>query len=223
MRVLVVEDETYLAEAIQAGLKRETIAADVVNDGDSALERLAVNAYDVVLLDRDIPGTHGDEVCKIVTTTYPECRVLMLTAARHLNDKVSGLEQGADDYLTKPFEFVELVARLRALNRRTGTPTPPVLEGSGIQLDPFRHEVIRDGRNIRLGRKEFAVLELLLAANGGYVSTETLLEKAWDENADPFTNTVRVTMSTLRKRLGAPNPIETMPGVGYRIDPSTNA
>lgn len=217
MRVLVVEDEIYLAEAIQIGLRREAIATDIIHDGLEALERLAVNEYDAVVLDRDIPGMHGDDVCKVIASDYPDVRVLMLTAARRLNDKVDGLSLGADDYLSKPFEFAELVARLRALNRRSSQARPPVYECGDLRLDPFRREVYRNGRFIRLGRKEFAVLELLLIHRGGFVTTETLLEKAWDENADPFTNVVRVTMSTLRKRLGDPNPIETVPGIGYRL------
>lgn len=217
MRVLIVEDEVYLAEAIQEGLRLEAIAADVVHDGDTASEYLAATPYDIVILDRDIPGMHGDAVCRLVNTEYPGCRVLMLTAARRLDDKVSGLSLGADDYLAKPFEFPELVARLRALARRTQVAAPVVLEARGIRLDPFRRRVTRDGQPLTLGRKEFAVLELLLAAEGGLVSAETILEKAWDENADPFTSTVRVTLSTLRKKLGDPPVISTVPGVGYRI------
>lgn len=221
MRALIVEDEPYLAEAIQTGLRRETIAADVVNDGDAALEFLAVNDYDVVVLDRDIPGVHGDAVCAHIASEHPACRVIMLTAARTLDDKVTGFELGADDYLAKPFEFPELVMRLRALERRTQAARPPVLEAVGVTLDPFRREVYRNGRLVRLSRKEFAVLDVLMNAAGGVVSAETLLEKAWDANADPFTNTIRVTISNLRKRLGEPRVIHTVPGVGYRFgDPS---
>ncbi|MFD3416669.1 response regulator transcription factor [Streptomyces decoyicus] len=218
MRVLVVEDELYLAEAVQAGLRLEAIASDIVGDGDSALERLSVNEYDVVVLDRDIPGTHGDDVCRIIVERQLGCRVLMLTAASHLQEKVTGFEVGADDYLTKPFDLKELVVRLRSLARRPRESTPPVLEYAGIRLDPFRREVFRSGRYISLTRKQFAILEILMTARGGVVSAETLLERAWDENADPFTNAVRITISTLRKRLGEPSPIHTVPGVGYRLD-----
>jgi two-component system response regulator VanR len=217
MRVLVAEDEVYLAEAIQAGLRRETIAADVVNDGAAALEALEVNDYDAVVLDRDLPGVHGDDVCSWVVENRPGCRVLMLTAAGTLDDKVSGFELGADDYLAKPFDFPELVVRLRALERRPSEARPPVLERGGVRLDPFRREVYRNGRLVRLSRKEFAVLDVLMRAEGGVISAETLLEKAWDANADPFTNTIRVTISNLRKRLGEPWVIETVPGAGYRF------
>lgn len=217
MRALIVEDETYLGEAIQSGLRRETIAADLVADGDTAIEFLSVNDYDVLVLDRDIPGTHGDDVCAWAIAHRPDCRVLMLTAAASLRDKVSGFELGADDYLAKPFEFPELVMRLRALERRPAASQPPVIEAAGVALDPFRREVYRDGRLVRLSRKEFAVLDVLMRMRGGVVSAETLLEKAWDANADPFTNTIRVTISNLRKRLGEPWVIETVPGSGYRF------
>lgn len=217
MRALIVEDETYLAEAIRTGLRREMIAADMVHDGDTAVEYLSVNDYDVVVLDRDLPGLHGDDVCAWVTAHRPECRVLMLTAAHSLGDKVTGFERGADDYLSKPFAFPELIARLRALGRRAGASHPPVMEAHGIRLDSFRREVYRDTRLVRLANKEFAVLELLMAAGGGVLSTETLLEKGWDENADPFTNTVRVTLSNLRKNLGEPRLIHTVVGAGYRF------
>jgi two-component system response regulator VanR len=217
MRALIVEDEVYLGEAVQTGLRRETIAADLVHDGDTAIEYLSVNDYDVVVLDRDLPGRHGDEVCAWVIANRPSCRVLMLTAAGSLGDKVTGFELGADDYLAKPFDFQELVVRLRALERRPVVSQPPVLEAAGVTLDPFRREVYRDGRLVRLSRKEFAVLELLMRSCGGVVSAETLLEKAWDANADPFTNTVQVTISNLRKRLGSPWVIETDPGSGYRF------
>ncbi len=217
MRVLVVEDEVYLADAIRTGLSRESFAVDVVYDGEAALDKLSVSEYDAVVLDRDLPRVHGDDVCTWIAENRPECRVLMLTAARTLRDTVDGLELGADDYLAKPFQFPELVARLRALERRAGASQPPVLESQGVRLDPFRREVYRDGRLVRLSNKEFAVLALLMRADGGVVSAETLLEKAWDENADPFTNTVRVTISTLRKRLGDPWLIHTVSGVGYRF------
>ena len=217
MRVLIVEDEEYLADAIRTGLRREGLAVDVAPDGHAALENLAVNDYDVVVLDRDLPGIHGDDICAWIVENRRGCRILMLTAARALRDRVDGFELGADDYLAKPFEFPELVARLRALERRTGASHPPVLEASGVRLDPFRRETYRDGRLVRLSNKEFAVLALLMRAGGGVVSAEALLEKAWDENADPFTNTVRVTISNLRKRLGDPWLVHTVPGVGYRF------
>ncbi|QYM75116.1 response regulator transcription factor [Leucobacter luti] len=217
MRTLIVEDEIYLAEAIRTGLRREMMAVDMVHDGHTAVEYLSVNDYDIVVLDRDLPGLHGDDVCAWVTAHRPECRVLMLTAAHSLRDKVAGFEQGADDYLAKPFAFPELIARIRALGRRAGASHPPVLEAEGIRLDSFRREAYRDGRLLRLANKEFAVLELLMSAAGGVLSTETLLEKAWDENADPFTNTVRVTLSNLRKHLGEPGLIHTVVGSGYRF------
>ena len=217
MRVLVVEDEVYLAEAIQAGLRLEAIAADLAFDGDTALEAVTVNAYDVVVLDRDLPGISGDVVCGQIVAQGIGCRVLMLTAAGDLDDKVIGFELGADDYLTKPFELRELVVRLRALVRRPSTATPTVLEYAGVRLDPYRREVYRFGHYVKLTRKQFAVLEVLMAARGGVISAEMLLEKAWDENADPFSNAVRITISALRKRLGDPWVIHTVPGVGYRI------
>lgn len=217
MRVLVVEDEVDLAEAVRTGLGYESIAADVVTSGGAALEAVAVNDYDVVVLDRDLPGVHGDEVCRVIVREHPLVRVLMLTAATRLEEKVGGFELGADDYLTKPFAFAELVARLRALRRRPKASVPPVLELGDLRLDPYRHEVDRNGRYLRLTRKQFAVLELLLRAGGGVVSAETLLEKVWDAHADPFTSAPRVTMSTLRKALGPPDPIETVPGAGYRM------
>lgn len=217
MRVLVVEDEQVLADTVAVGLRRESMAVDVVYDGDSALERSRVNEYDVIILDRDIPGTHGDDVCReLVAEGYPG-RILMLTAAGELSDKVAGLTLGADDYLAKPFAFAELTARVRALGRRAAPPLPPVLSRSGITLDPAHHTVRRDGRDISLTPKEFAVLEVLMRADGGVVSAEGLLEKAWDENADPFTNVVRVTVMTLRKKLGEPPVLHTVPGAGYRI------
>jgi two-component system response regulator VanR len=219
MRVLVVEDEVILAESIQSGLRREAMAVDTVHDGLSALDQLSVNGYDVAVLDRDLPGMHGDDLCRAIITQYPACRVLMLTAARRLDDKVAGLGLGADDYLTKPFEFPELVARIRAVGRRSASALPPVLEHAGIELDPFRREVRRDARPLPLTRKEFTVLELLMRAAGGVVSAEELLEKGWDVNADPFTNAVRITVSTLRAKLGPPPVIQTVTGVGYRMAP----
>ncbi|GAA2071079.1 response regulator transcription factor [Microbacterium hatanonis] len=217
MRVLIVEDELYLAEAIRDGLRLEAIAADIAGDGDTALEQLAVNAYDVVVLDRDIPGPNGDEIARRLAAEPASPRVLMLTAADRLDDKATGFESGADDYLTKPFALRELVLRLRALGRRPAASTPPVSEISGVRLDRFRREVFRDGHYVNLTRKQFAVLDVLMTAGGGVVSAEDLLERAWDENADPFTNAVRITISTLRKRLGEPWVIETVPGVGYRM------
>lgn len=217
MRVLVVEDEVYMADAIKTGLSRAAIAVDAVYDGQSALDLLGVNDYDVVVLDRDLPLVHGDEVCGWIGDQGLATRVLMLTAARTLDNKLEGFEIGADDYLPKPFEFPELLARVKTLARRTGPVRNPTLESCGVVLDSFRKEVYRDGRLVRLTNKEFAVLEILMAADGGVVSAETLLEKAWDQNADPFTNTVRVTISTLRKHLGKPGLISTLPGVGYRF------
>jgi len=218
MRVLIVEDEPYLAEAIRDGLRLEAIASDIVGDGDAALESLAVNEYDAVILDRDIPGTHGDDVARWIVSSGLPCRILMLTAADLLDDKVRGFEIGADDYVTKPFELRELVVRLRALGRRPAEGTPPIQEYAGLTLDAFRRELYRDGRYVALTRKQFAVLEVLIHARGGVVSAETLLERAWDENADPFTNAVRITISSLRKRLGDPWLIHTVAGVGYRLD-----
>jgi two-component system, OmpR family, response regulator VanR len=218
MRVLIVEDEPYMAEAIRDGLRLEAIAADIAGDGDTALELLSFNAYDIAVLDRDIPGPSGDEIAKRIVASGTDTGILMLTAADRLDDKATGFELGADDYLTKPFELKELVLRLRALNRRRGHSRPPVHEIAGLRLDPFRREVHRDGRYVPLTRKQFAVLEVLVAADGGVVSAEDLLQRAWDENADPFTNAVRITVSALRKRLGEPWIIATVPGIGYRID-----
>src|ERR1700760_1380019 len=223
MRVLIVEDEPYLAEAIRDGLRLEAIAADLAADGDTALGLLGLNDYDIAVLDRDIPGPSGDEVARRIVASGSGMPILMLTAADRLDDKASGFELGADDYLTKPFELQELVLRLRALDRRRAHTRPPVKEIAGLRLDPFRREVYRDGRYVALTRKQFAVLEVLVAAEGGVVSAEQLLASAWDENADPFTNAVRITVSALRKRLGEPWLIATVPGVGYSIDtePST--
>jgi two-component system, OmpR family, response regulator VanR len=218
MRVLVVEDEPYLADAIRDGLRLEAIAADLAGDGDTALELLGANDYDVAVLDRDIPGPNGDEIAKHIVDSGSGMPILMLTAADRLDDKATGFELGADDYLTKPFALRELVLRLRALDRRRAHARPPVREIAGLRLDPFRREVYRDGRYVALTRKQFAVLEVLVAAEGGVVSAEQLLARAWDENADPFTNAVRITVSGLRKRLGEPWLIATVPGAGYRID-----
>jgi two-component system response regulator VanR len=218
MRVLVVEDEPFMAEAVRDGLRREAIVADIAGDGDTALEMLTVNAYDIAVLDRDIPGPSGDEVARRIIASGSGMPILMLTAADRLDDKASGFGLGADDYLTKPFELRELVLRLRALDRRRAHNRPPVREIAGLRVDPFRREVYRDGRYIPLTRKQFAVLEVLVSAEGGVVSAEELLARAWDENADPFTNAVRITVSALRKRLGEPGIIATLAGVGYRID-----
>jgi len=218
MRVLIVEDEPFLAEAVRDGLRLEAIAADIAGDGTVALELLRLNAYDVAVLDRDIPGPTGDEIAHRIVESGSGMPIIMLTAADRLDDKATGFELGADDYLTKPFELRELVLRLRALDRRRAHHRPPVREIAGLRLDPFRREVHRDGRHVALTRKQFAVLEVLVAAEGGVVSAEQLLERAWDENADPFTNAVRITVSGLRKRLGEPGLIATVPGAGYRID-----
>ncbi|MBM2620733.1 response regulator transcription factor [Actinoplanes sp. LDG1-06] len=215
MRVLIAEDEVVMAEAIAEGLRLQALAVDTVHDGDMALQRLAVNEYDVLVLDRDLPRVHGDDVCRAVAGG--DVRILMLTAAGDLTDRVRGLDLGADDYLTKPFAFAELVARVRALGRRARPAAPPVLERSGLRLDTAHREVFRDGRVVGLSRKEFAVLEELLRADGAVVTTEQLLERAWDEHTDPFTNAVRVTMMTLRRKLGPPQVVETVTGVGYQI------
>ncbi|SFP81991.1 DNA-binding response regulator, OmpR family, contains REC and winged-helix (wHTH) domain [Amycolatopsis arida] len=217
MRVLVVEDEAVIADAVAEGLRRHAMAVDVCYDGAAALERVGVHRYDVVVLDRDLPGVPGDEVCRRVVDAGAETRVLMLTAAAGIRDKVDGLGLGADDYLTKPFAFAELVARVQALGRRARPALPPVLERAGVRLDLPRHSASRDGRLLRLSPKEFAVLEVLLRADGAVVSAEQLLEKAWDEHADPFTNSVRVTVGTLRRKLGEPPVIETVVGAGYRF------
>jgi two-component system, OmpR family, response regulator VanR len=223
MRVLIVEDEAFLAEAVRDGLRLEAIAADIAADGDAALRLLGINEYDIAVLDRDIPGPSGDEIAARIVASGSGMPILMVTAADRLDDKASGFELGADDYLTKPFELQELVLRLRALDRRRAHNRPPVREIVGLRLDPFRREVHRDGRYVALTRKQFAVLEVLVAAEGGVVSAEELLQRAWDENADPFTNAVRITVSGLRKRLGEPSVIATVPGAGYRIDAQPDA
>jgi len=217
VRVLVVEDERLLADAIATGLRRHAIAVDVVYDGTAALERATVNDYDVVVLDRDLPLVSGDKVCATLTEIDGETRILMLTAATAVADRVTGLGLGADDYLIKPFAFAELVARIQALARRARPATPPVLERSGIRLDPHRRTVTRNDMPISLSRKEFAVLAELLLADGGVVSAEHLLEKAWDEHIDPFTGVVRYTIMMVRRKLGDPPVIETELGVGYRL------
>lgn len=217
MRVLVVEDESVLADAIGTGLRRHAMAVDVVYNGDAALERVPVHDYDVVVLDRDLPGASGDEVCAWMIEHGLDSRVLMLTAATAVRERVDGLALGADDYLTKPFAFAELVARVQALGRRSRPAAPPILLRAGLRLDVHRCAVTRDGVPIALSRKELAVLNELLRADGGVVRTEQLLEKAWDENIDPFTGVVRYAIMMLRRKLGEPALIETVPGVGYRI------
>jgi DNA-binding response OmpR family regulator len=218
VRVLVVEDHEVLATAIAAGLRREGMAVDLALDGQGALGRLSATRYDVVVLDRDLPGVHGDEVCRQITAGDSGSRVLMLTAAGSVRDKVDGLGLGADDYLAKPFDFAELVARIRALARRSVPAVPPVLENGDLSLDPGRHVAFRAGRRLDLSPKEFALLECLLAAPGRVVSAEELLDRVWDEAADPFTTTVKTTMRRLRGKLGEPPVIETVREAGYRID-----
>jgi DNA-binding response OmpR family regulator len=219
MRVLVVEDHKELAEAIAAGLRREGMAVDLSFDGDSALERTCCTDYDVIVLDRDLPGTHGDEVCTALITEGKNTRILMLTASAAIADRVDGLTLGADDYLPKPFAFAELVARIRALGRRSQPAVPPVLACGDLRLDPARRVALRAGQRLVLTAKEMAVLELLLAAQGAVVSAEQMLEQAWDEHADPFTATVKVTISRLRAKLGDPPVIQTVDRCGYRIAP----
>jgi DNA-binding response OmpR family regulator len=217
VRVLVVEDERLLADTIAEGLRRHSMAVDVAYDGDAALERIAVNDYDVVVLDRDLPIVSGDEVCTTLVDAGLDTRILMLTAAAAVTQRVAGLGLGADDYLTKPFAFAELTARIQALGRRARPAAPPVFQRVGIRLDPHRRTVTRDGHPVELSRKEFAVLAELLRAEGGVVSAEQLLEKAWDEHTDPFTGVVRFTVMMVRRKLGEPPIIETVPGAGYRI------
>ena len=217
MRVLVADDERLLADTVARGLRKLSMAVDVVYDGDSASERLAVNRYDVAVLDRDMPGRTGDELCRQVVGSGDVTKVLLLTAAGGIRDRVEGLGLGADDYLTKPFAFAELAARVQALSRRSGLAFPPALEQDGIVLDSTRHTAARDGQVLALSSKEFAVLHVLMRAGGRVVSTEELLEQAWDEHADPFTNTVRMTVMTLRRKLGDPPAIHTVRRAGYRI------
>jgi DNA-binding response OmpR family regulator len=217
MRVLVAEDERRLADAIARGLRREGMAVDLAPDGSDALVKARIVRYDVVVLDRDLPGIHGDEVCRAVRGERPETGILMLTAAGALEDLVEGLSLGADDYLAKPFRFAELVARIHALARRAAPSRPPVLHHGDLELDPARREVKRSGSPIELARKEFAVLEALMGADGATVSAEQLLERVWDEHVDPFTNVVRMTIMTLRRKLGEPPVVDTVIGVGYRM------
>lgn len=217
MRVLVAEDERDLADLVAEGLRRYAMAVDVAYDGASAVERLAVHDYDVLVLDRDLPAVHGDDICRDLAQAGTRTRILMLTASASVPERVDGLGLGADDYLPKPFDYAELVARVQALGRRSQAPVAPVLSRAGITLDPRRMQASRDGRHLRLSRKEFAVLEVLLRSNGSLVTSETLLESAWDEHADPFTSSVRVMMSRLRTKLGDPPCIHTVPGAGYRL------
>jgi DNA-binding response OmpR family regulator len=214
---LIVEDEEPLAEAVARGLRREGMAVDVALDGDEGHEKATVTRYDVVVLDRDLPGMSGDELCREIVASGQLTRVIMLTASGSVADRVEGLSLGADDYLAKPFAFDELVARVRALARRSTPVTPPVLRAGDLELDPARRTVTRAGEPVELTRKEFGVLEVLLAAAGSVVSSEELLERVWDEHADPFTTTVRVTVMTLRKKLGEPGVIDTVVGSGYRV------
>jgi len=217
MRVLVIEDDAELAEAIGTGLRREQMAVDIALDGPAGLDRALVTGFDVIVLDRDLPGLHGDDVCTELVAAGGRSRVLMLTAAATIEDRVDGLDLGADDYLPKPFAFAELVARIRALLRRAQPALPPVLTRGDLALDPARRVASRGGRALDLGPKEFGVLELLLAARGRVVSAEELLERVWDEMADPFTTTVKVTVSRLRRKLADPPVIETIARSGYRI------
>ena len=217
MRVLIAEDERRLADAIARGLRREGMAVDVAPDGSDALVKARVTRYDVLVLDRDLPGLHGDDVCRAVRGERPETGILMLTAAGAVEDLVEGLAIGADDYLAKPFRFVELVARIQALARRSVPRNPPVLQHGDVELDPAGRRLTRGGRQIELARKEFAVLETLMSADGATVSAEQLLERVWDEYTDPFTNVVRMTIMTLRRKLGDPPVVETVIGVGYRM------
>jgi DNA-binding response OmpR family regulator len=217
MRVLVIEDDRELAEAIGIGLRQEQLAVDVVLDGQTGLDQALVTGYDVIVLDRDLPGLHGDRVCAGLIAAQSRSRVLMLTAAATIEDRVDGLGLGADDYLPKPFAFAELVARIRALLRRAQPGLAPVLVSGDLTLDPARRQASRGGRPLDLGPKEFGVLELLLSAQGRVVSAEEILERVWDEMADPFTSAVKVTMSRLRRKLGDPPVIETVAQAGYRI------
>ena len=219
MRVLIVEDHRELAGAIAAGLRREGMAVDAAFDGEAALEHAERESYDVVVLDRDLPRVHGDDVCRTLVAGGSGVRILMLTAADAIEDRVEGLSLGADDYLPKPFAFAELVARIRALARRSGTALAPVLVSGDIRLDPAQRTVTRAGRRLELSPREFALLETLLTAQGAPLTAEELLARVWDEYADPFSNVVKVTVARLRRKLGDPVAIETVPGAGYRVCP----
>jgi DNA-binding response OmpR family regulator len=217
MRVLVVEDVRRLADDIAEGLRDQGMAVDTAHDGLDAAAKLDLNRYQVVVLDRDLPGLHGDTLCRMITEHDDPAMILMLTAAGAAGDRVTGLGLGADDYLAKPFHFPELVLRIRALARRQPTAHPRTLTAAGIELDPLRRTVTRDEHTCDLSVKEFALLEALMRAAPAPLSAEDLLEQVWDENTDPFTKTVHVTIGRLRRKLGEPQPIETIPGVGYRI------
>ena len=217
MRVLIAEDEPRIAGAVARGLRREGMAVDIAGDGAAALYKARIVPYDVVVLDRDLPELHGDDVCRALAAEQPETKVLMLTAARSTDDLVAGLSLGADDYLPKPFRFAELVARLRALARRAGPARPPVLATADVELDPARRTATRAGRDLSLTPKELGVLEALIEAGGAAVSPEALLARVWDENVDPFSNTVRMTVMTLRRKLGDPPVVHTVLGAGYRV------
>jgi DNA-binding response OmpR family regulator len=222
VRILVVEDAFTLAAVVAEGLRDQGMAVDVAHDGLAAAVKLDVNAYDVVVLDRDLPGIHGDTLCQMITERDDRPMVLMLTAAGAPGDRVSGLTLGADDYLAKPFHFPELILRVQALARRRPSARPRTLRAAGIELDPLRRTATRDGRHLDLSVKEFALLEALLRASPAFLSAEDLLEQVWDENAEPFTNTVTVTIGRLRRKLGSPSIIATTPGVGYRIADAGN-
>lgn len=217
MRILVTEDDPALAHEIAKGLRVDGNAVDLAADGAEAIEKSDLNPYDVVVLDRDLPIIHGDDVCRSLSASRPNVKIIMLTASGTLNDKVEGLELGADDYLSKPFEMRELIARVRALGRRSSPATAPTIVFKDLTIDTARHEVERAGKPCRLTPKEFGVLEVLATDPGRVVSAEELLEKVWDELVDPFTNSVRVTMVTLRRKLGEPPLIDTVKGVGYRM------
>jgi DNA-binding response OmpR family regulator len=217
VRVLVVEDEPALAQAVARGLRAEGMAVDVALDGGDALAKADLCPYEVIVLDRDLPVVHGDEVCRRLVRAGAGGRVLMLTAARETADRIDGLNLGADDYLAKPFAFGELVARVRALGRRAHPAHPPMLARGELAVDTVRRLAYRRGERLDLSRKELAVLEVLLAADGAVVSAEELLDRVWDEHTDPFTNVVRMTMSKLRRRLGVPSVIVTVAGAGYKI------
>lgn len=219
MRVLIVEDHRELAGAIATGLRREGMAVDIVFDGEAALAHTERESYEVVVLDRDLPKLHGDEVCRALVAGGSAARILMLTAADAVEDRVEGLHLGADDYLPKPFAFAELVARIRALARRSGTALAPVLVCGDIRLDPAQHTAMRAGRRLELSPREFSLLETLLAAEGTPLTAEELLARVWDEYADPFSNVVKVTVARLRRKLGDPPAIETVAGAGYRVRP----
>ncbi|MFE7528592.1 response regulator transcription factor [Kitasatospora sp. NPDC057542] len=221
MRVLIVEDEEFLADMIAEGLRRDALTADVAYDGWEALDRLRLGDYDVLILDRDLPGLHGDEICRHVVEARLLTRVLMLTAAGSVSERVEGLGLGADDYLSKPFAYAELLARVLALGRRTRPALPPVIERAGVTLDTARRQALRDGRYLALSRKEFGVLEVLMRAEGAVVSGDDLIEQVWEENSGYRANAVRVTLSKLRAKLGEPQVIDTVPGHGYRISGAT--